>query len=820
MGNVLNDFRLGIRSLGKRPGFALVAILTLGLGIGASAAIFSVVNAVLIRKLPYTDSEGLVLVWERFQGLGLDTIPISASEYVDYRNENQVFEEVASYNTLDFNLTGQDEPERVSAAAVTASLFPLLGIRPQLGRTFDEAENQQGRDGVTVISNGLWRQRFGGDRQIIGRPILLNGRSYSVIGVMPVDFQFPLSLFGIKGVTFTQPAQLWVPTVFTRQQLAERTSRDYGLIGRLKPRSSLAAANADVQSIAARMQQRFPDNYPADGWGAAAVSLRDQVVGPMRPALLMLAAAVSLVLLIACGNVANLLLARAVSREKEVAIRMAVGASRWRILRQLMAESTVLSFSGGAVGLLLTFWGVDLLISYAAQTLPRVKETSVDWQVLAFSLAICAVSTVLFGLVPALRTSKPEFGESLKDRAQSGSGSPAKQRLGRAIVVVEFGLAVILLIAAGLVIRSLWRLQNVDPGFDPNNALTFELTLPREGFAERQSVAAFYQRALERIAALPGVKVAGGSTILPLSGSNSDEAFVIEGRMPQSINELADVEYRIITPDYFRALGVPLIRGRAFGTADNDKSTPVTIVNQALARRYFPDEDPIGKRVTTDDPRGSSAIWLTIVGVVGDVRHGGLAEEPEPEMYVVHQQYPVRGMNLVVRTASSSARLASAVKQEIAALDSSLPIYNTRTMDRVVSESIAQQRLSTALFGLFAAIAMVLASIGIYGVVSYNIGQRRHEIAIRRALGAERSEIMRMVIGEGMMLALAGVGMGLGLTLILARGLSRLLFGISHLDPLTYAAVPLVLLAVALVAIYVPARRATRVDPITALKYE
>jgi len=803
----------------KKPGFALVAVVTLGLGIGAGTAIFSVVDAVLLRDLPYSKPDQLVLVWERFLTFGLDKVPVSAAEYVDYRNENQVFDQIATYGTVDFNLTGQDQPERISGAAVTASLFPLLGVDPIAGRTFADEENQAGRDGVTVISNGLWRRRFAANPQIVGQSITLNGRSYSIIGVMPSGFQFPMSLYGIKGVTFTQPAELWVPLVFRPAQLKERGSRGYGVIGRLKPGETLSRAAADVESIAARMQQRFGDSYPADGWGAAAVSLKEQVVGRLRPVLVVLSVAVALVLLIACANVANLLLARALSREKEVAIRMAVGAGRWRIIRQLMAESAILSILGGVVGLLIAFWGIDLLVSFSAQTLPRVKDTSVDWRVLAFSLSVSVLTAILFGLVPALHTSKPDLGESLKERGQS-SGQGTRRRLARAIVVGEFAIAVTLLISAVLVIRSLWRLQNVNPGFDAKNVLAFDLTLPLEGFADRQSVAAFYQRALDRIRSLPGVEVAGASTILPLSGSNSDQSFVIEGRIPRRIEEVADVEYRVVTPDYFRALVIPILSGRSFQESDNDKAPGVTIVNQALARRYFQGEDPVGKRVTTDDPREPGAVWLTIVGVSGDVRHRGLAEEPEPEMYVAHQQYPDRRMSFVVRAAFSPDKAASAIKLEISALSPNLPVYNIRTLERLISESIAQQRLSTLLFGLFAAIAVALASIGIYGVMAYNVGQRSHEIAIRRALGAKRGEIMRIIIGQGMIMAAAGIGIGLGLALILGRSLSALLFGINYLDPATYATVPIGLAAFALLAIWVPARRAMRVDPISALKYE
>jgi predicted permease len=820
MGNLWQDVRYGIRMMLKRPGFTAIAVLALAVGIGANSAIFSVINAVLLRPLPYQNGDRLVLIWEKFTSQGLDRIPVSAPEFTEYREQNHVFEQVAAFDTNDFNLTGGETPERIPGATVSASLFSVLGVQPERGRTFLPEDNELGHDNVVLLGHGLWERRFGSDPNMIGKTIALNGRSYTVVGIMPPSFNFPLSLFDVQGVHFTQPAEVWTALAFTAAEMKARGSRELGVVGLLKMGVSPAQASAEVQNIAAGMMRQHPDSYPPEGWGAMAVSLQEQVVGRMRPMLLVLFAAVGLVLLIACANVANLMLARAAARQKEIAIRRAMGAGRLRLIRQLLTESILLSLLGGILGLLLALWGLDLLVSLGAETLPRLKEISLDGRVLGFTTFISVLTGALFGLAPALQASKLELAETLKEGGRSSSAASGNTRLRSLTVMAEFALSLMLLIAAGLAIKSFWRLANADPGFSPQNVLTLELSLPKASYATGRSVAAFYKQALERIRALPGVTAAGAATVLPLSGSNSDSSFVIEGKMPQSLTTFPDEEYRVVTPDYFRTMNIPLIKGRFFDEADHDQAPGAVIINQALARKYFAGEEPLGRRLTMDDPSNPAASWVTVVGIVGDIKHRGLNTEAKPELYVTHAQNPERSMTLVARTASSPSAVASAVRREIASLDKDLPVYNTRTMDQVISDSVAQQRLSTFLLGLFAALALTLTTVGIYGVISYTVAQRTHEIGVRMALGAQARDVLRLVVGQGMVMVLIGVGLGLAAAFGLTRLMSSLLYGVSATDPMIFVIVSLGLSLVALIACYVPARRATRVDPMTALRYE
>jgi predicted permease len=817
---LIQDLRYGARMLMKSPGFTFVAVLTLALGIGANTAIFSVVNGVLLRQLPYEEPERLALIWEKFSSWGLGQAPISASEFTDYRNQTHSFSSLAAFDTADFNLTGGDLPERVSGAQVSAGLFPLLGVKPQLGRAFSAEENEPGRDNVVLLSHGLWRRRFGADPGIIGRTLSLSDRSYTVIGVMPPSFQFPMSLFVIKGVTFTQPAELWTPVTFSADRLKARASRSLGVIGRLKPGVTLTQAGAEVQAIAYRMRQQYPESYPPEGWGAYAVSLHEQIVGRMRLPLLALLGAVSLVLLIACANVASLLLARSTVRRKEIAVRASLGASRRRIIRQLLTESLLLAFCGGGLGLLIALWGTDQLVSLSAQTLPRMKEVGLDGRVLGFTLAISILTGLVFGLMPVIEASKLDLNAVLKEGGRRATVSPGQRRLRSLIVAAEFALALTLLIGAGLLSRSFWRLQNVSPGFEPENVLTFQLSLPWKSYPGSQYVSAFFQQAIARIAHLPGVKAVGAASILPLSGSNSDEGFVIEGRPLRDLNDVSDEEFRVVTPDYFRAMGIPLIKGRFFNDADKADAPGVTIINQAFAERHFRGEDPVGKRLTRDDPRGSNVNWITIVGVVGDVRHSGLNVEAKPEFYIPHLQETRSSMTLAARVAADPASLSAAIRHEIRGLDAQLPVYNLRSMERIVDESVAAQRLSTLLIGGFAALALILAAIGIYGVMSYAVAQHTHEIGIRIALGARTPDVLKLVVTQGMKPALAGVAIGLAVSFGLTRLIRNLLFDVSATDPTTFVAITLVLTAIGLLACWIPARRATKVDPAVALRAE
>ena len=820
MRTLLQDIRYGLRMMLKNPGFTAVAVVALALGIGANTAIFSVINAVLLRQLPYEHPERLVLVWEKFLRQGLDKIPVSAPEFTDYRDQNRVFEQIAAFDTADFNLTGGDAPERVPGARVSATVFLLLGVKPQWGRTFLPEENEPGRDAVVLMSYGLWQRRFGSDPKLIGRTLALNNKNYTVVGIMPPGFHFPLSLFDIQGVEFTQPAELWTPISFTPTQMKQRGSRDFGVIGLLKPGVTLGQANAEVQTIADRMRQQYPDNYPPDGWGASVVSLHEQIVGRIRPTLLVLFAAVGFVLLIACANVANLLLARATARHKEIAIRTALGAGRWRLIRQLLTESILLSLLGGILGILLALWGIDTLVSYGSDTLPRIKEVGLDGRVLGFTLLISIVTGALFGLVPALQASKLDLTETLREGGRTSAGGAGHRRLRSLAIIAEFALALMLLVGAGLTIKSFWRLQKTDPGFNPQNVLTFQLSLPKAKYSEPKQIASFYRQIIERTGALPGVSAAGATVILPLSGSNTDSSFMIEGHMPQDPSRFPDEEIRVVTPDYFRTMSIPLLKGRYFTDADKEDAPGAVIINQALARKYLPGEDALGQRLTMDDPGKPTAKWLTIVGVVGNVKHRGLNVEAKPEFYLPHTLYPEASMTLVARTASDPAGLTSAIRKEVAALDSDLPVYNARTMEEVISDSVAPQRLSTLLLGLFAALALVLAAVGIYGVISYSVTQRTHEIGIRMALGAQTHDVLRLVIGHGMLLVAIGVSVGLLAALAMTRLMASLLYGVSAHDPLTFISIPALLILVAVLACYIPARRATRVDPMVALRYE
>jgi len=813
------DVRLGLRGMRRNPGFTSVAVITLALGVGATTAIFSVVDGVLLKPLPYRDPDRLVLIWEKFLRHGLPQIPVSAVEFTEYRDQNQVFEQTAAFDTVDFNLTGGDAPERIPGAVVSAEVFPLLGVEPLLGRAFLAEESEPGRDDVVVVGHGLWRRRFGSDPGLLGATLTLNGRGYTVVGVMPAGFQFPLSLFGIKGMQFTQPAELWTPVAFTPEQLKVRGSRSYGVIGRLKPGVTLARADAEVQTIANRMLRQYPGSYPPDGWGATAVSLHEQVVGDIRPALLVLLGTVGLVLMIGCANVANLLLARAASRQKEMSVRAALGASRARLVRQLLTETTLLALLAGGLGLLLAGLGTGLIVSFAPDTLPRVKEVSLDRSAFAFAALLSLLASAAFGAVPALQASKPDLDASLKGGG-GRANSPGHQRLRGLAVVMEFALALVLLVSAGLVIKSFWRLLQVAPGFDPQNVLTFELSLPPAKYARREEVDAFYRRLIERVRTLPGVRAVGAATILPLSGSNNDQAFIVEGRMPRDLSEVASVEFRAVTPDYFHAMGIPLLTGRDFTDADYDRAPAVAIVNQALARRHLPGGAALGKQFTMDDPRRPGARWLTVVGVAADVRHRGLNVEAEPEVYVPHSQYPRSSMAVVARTASDPADAAAAIRREVAGLDADLPLYNTRAMGQIVSESIARQRLSTLLLAVFAAVALGMAAVGIYGVMSLTTAQRTREIGIRMALGAPAGGVLTLIVGQGMRLALIGMGVGLAASLALTRLMRSLLFGVGAADPLTFIAVPALLASVALVACYLPARRAMKADPLRALRSE
>jgi putative ABC transport system permease protein len=815
---MLQNLRLAFRSLVRTPGFTLVAVITVALAIAANTAVFSLVNALLIRPLPFKAPESLVLLFERFSGQGLDQIPVSAPEYLDWEKQTRSYERIAAFNFADFNLTGGDMPERIQGAVVTPSLFPVLGVQPIKGRVFNESEFGEGNDGVVVISERLWRRRFNSDPQFVGTQVSVNGRSFTVVGVMPTNFEFPLPLFGVQGGTFAERADMWKPIAFTKAELESRGSRSYGVVGRLKPGVTLAQAQAEADTIVANWHPLFPDNYePATKFGAAIYPLHNLVIGGMRPALMILLGAVAMVLLIACANLTTMLLARAGAREREFAIRLALGAGRMQLVRQMLGESILLALIGGTAGVMLAVWGLNLLRSIGTQTVPRLAEVNLDLRVLLVTLGTAVATGIIIGLIPALATGKPELTEALKEGGRGSTSGLRRNRLRNALVIAEVALALVLLVGASLLMKSFVRLQDVHPGFAPKNVLTMEVALPLLKYPRGKPVADFYAEATRRVKALPGVEAAAFTSILPLSGTNSDSSFAIEGRDPTVEKVYPDEEIRDVTPEYFSVLKVPLLQGRFFNDGDQFDGPGVVIANNAFAKKWFPNQEAVGKRITFDDPRKPDVKWHTVVGLVGDMRHRGLDLEPKPEYYLAHNQRPYRGMILTVRSAQDPRSLTSAIRREISRLDPDLPAANVRTLEQVTADSIAPRRLSVVLIGVFAAVALVLASVGIYGVMSFLVVQRTHEIGVRMALGAQRADVLRLVIGRAAKLVLMGTAIGLILGVFSSRALRSLLYNVGAFDLMTFISVTLALIVVSLLASYIPAVRATRADPMIAL---
>ncbi len=803
METLLKDIRYGIRMLTKKPGFTLVAVITLALGIGANAAIFSVVNAVLLRPLPYKEPGRLMLIRET----KLPQFPefsVSPGNFLDWKAQNTVFERLVAMNGSSFNLIGTGDPERLRGTLVTDGFFATFGATPQLGRDFLPEEDQPGRNFVVVLSNGFWQRRFGGDPKIVNQTITLNGQSYTVIGVMPASFRY-----GGRDV------DLWTPIAFTAQQAQNHGGHYLQVVGRLKPGVSVEQARTEMVAIAGRLATQYPDANT--GWSVKLGPMLEFAVRDIKPALLVLLAAVAFVLLIACANVANLLLARAAGRQKEIAIRTAMGAGRWRIVRQLLTESVLLSLTGGLVGLLLAKWGMDLLLKLAPQNLPRMSDVSLDGRALGFTAAITLLTGIVFGLVPALQSSKPNLNEVMKDAGRGSTEGGRRQLIRSSLVVLEVASALVLLVGAGLMIKSFWKLQQVDPGFKPDNALTASVTLPRRKYPEADKQAAFFKQLIENVATLPGVKAVGAGNVIPLSDDDYVLGFVIDGRPPLPPGSSQSTNYYAVSADYFKAMGIPLLRGRVFTDQDTKDTTRVAVINETMAKKFFPDEDPIGKRIhVTNGP----TTFREIVGIVGDVKHYGLDQTTTLQTYEPYMQRPDTYMSLVVRTAGDPTSLSSAIRNEVLKLDKEQPVSTITTLDKLVSTSIAQQKFSMLLLGVFAAVAMLLAAIGIYGVLSYAVTQRTHEIGIRMALGAGRRDVLRLVVGHGMILAGIGVALGLGAAFLLTRLMSTLLFNVNATDPLTFGVIALLLASIALLACWIPARRATKVDPMIALRYE
>jgi putative ABC transport system permease protein len=818
MENLFYDFRYGFRTLIKNPAFSIVGILAVMLGTGANSAIFSVVNAILLRPLAFNEPERLVMVWGNNVKSGVPQYPLSVLDFLDYREHNQVFEELASFSYEDYNLSTGDDPEHVSGSIVSANFFSLVGVNPMLGRSFLPREDEAGADRVVIISHGLWKRRFGADPDFVGHTIQLNGASFTVAGVMPSNFQSPNA---------QDNPQVWVPMSFDGAdpfripasgggtEFKNRTHRFLIGVARLKPDVTISQAQSDMEMVARQIEEQHPDINT--GLSVNIVSLHKQIIGNIKPALLVLLAAVGSVLLIACANVANLLLSRAAARQKEFAVRAALGASRFRLIRQLLTESLMLALIGGALGLLLAFAGIKLLLSLNPPNIPRLGEIDVDIRVLGFTLLVSILTGIIFGLAPALQASNPDLNETLKEASRGSTGGRGRKRIRGLLVISEIVVTTVLLIIAGLMIKSFWSLQNVNPGFSPDNTLTMMVNLAPGKYRENYQISGFYEQLLKRIETLPGVRSVGAVTNLPLTSTVVRFRFTIDGRPPATTGERLVATTGAVNSTYFQAIGIPLLKGRPFSEQDRDKSPPVLIINDTMARRYWPGEDPIGRRLTLPSLGGISR---EVVGVVGDIKHSGLDTESGAQIYLPYLQQPWNFMSLVVRTQSNPARMAGVIRHEITALDANQSAYDVKTMQQVVSESVSQPRLYTLLLGVFAAVAMILAAVGIYGVMNYLVSQRVHEIGIRMALGAQAMEIFKMIVGQGMLLALTGVVIGVVAAFLGTRAMESLLFGVSTRDLTTFLGIPMMLAAIAFLSIYIPARRAMKVDPMVALRQE
>jgi len=799
MDSLIKDIRFGFRSLSKRPGFTAIALIALALGIGANTAIFSLVNAVVLRPLPFPEPDRLVWVWGNIRNGG-NRASVSPLDFLDYREQNKTLENLAATMQLPVNVTGNGDPERLNASAVTGNYFQTFGVTPVLGRGFTLENEKTGQDHVTVLSHDFWQRRFGGDPGIINKTIVLNGKATQVLGVMGRDVNLP------------QAAELWVPLTFDDPEMKMRKAHFLRPIGRMKPGVSLTQAQADLDLIAAQLEKQYPDSNT--GWNTRLVSLREQLLGGSRTFVLILFGAVGLVLLIACANVANLLLVRAASRQKEIALRTALGASRPRIMRQMITESILLAIMGGALGALLARFGVDLLVSFSQNTLPPTVTVGVDATVLLFTFLISLATGLLFGLAPAFRTLQVNLIESLKEGVRGAGESGLRNRTRNVLVVVESAIAVMLLIGAGLLVRSLIALQGVDPGFDANNVLTMRLDLARNKYDTPEKTANFLTELQTRVGSLPGVETVGVISELPLSGQLNDLPFTVEGRPAVTIDQAFGADFRRVNQNYFSALRIPFLRGRNFTEQELRQEEKPIIVSQQLVAQVFPNEDPLGKRLI-------SAIGDTrheIIGVVGDIRHNSLGSPPVPTMYFPTIETPFT--NLAIRTKSDPLSVAAGVRKEIQAIDPDQPVAAVRPMASWVEQSVAAQRYSTMVLGLFAMLAVVLAATGIYGVMSYTVAQRTHEIGVRMALGARQHDVLKLVVRQGMMLAVIGVALGLIGAFALTRVMSTLLFQVTAKDPVTFVVVAVLLMAVAFVACFVPALRATKVDPLVALRYE
>jgi len=805
MDSLLHDIRFGLRSLKSAPATAGIAILALALGIGANTAIFSVVNGVLLKPLPYPQPDRLVLLYASNPQAGYPRFSSSPPDFDDWRRQSRVFDGLAAMRMSSMNLTGRAEPEVLDTGRVSADFFSLLRLRPFLGRVFRPDEDTDAGRHVAFLSHGFWQRRFGGDPKVIGQSLSLDGESYTVVGVAPPGFDFP------------RKRDLWLPLALDWAK-ENRGNHFLSVVGRLRPGVPVGQAQAEMSGIAARLEKQYP-GYD-QGWGIVVLPLQQVVVEKIRPALLVLLGVVAAVLLIACLNVANLLLARLAARGREISIRTALGAGRLRLIRQLLTESVLLALAGGALGLLLAFWGTRALLALNPAVIPRAEAIGLDGRVLVFTLALSVAAGLVFGLFPALQDPGAHLHESLKEGGRAVAGGHRGRHARQLLALLEVAIALVLLVVAGVLLHSFARLSAVDPGFHPGGVLTLDVSPPRYKYPDPARLGIFYRQLLERVRALPGVERAAASSPLPLSGRNNILIFEVFGRPPAPADHPLTAVVRSVSPDYFRTLGVRLVRGRLLDDHDTLEVPPSIVVNQTMAAKIWPGQDPLGQRLTFDDPTDKKALWQTVVGVVGDVKQQSLAEETSLEIDQAQAQVPAPYTTLVVRSGSDPQALATPIRRAVLGLDPDLPVFRVQTLDAVVAESLAQNRMSTALLGLFAALALVLAAVGVYGVISYSVAQRTHEMGIRMALGAARGDVLRLVIRQGMTLVAIGLGLGLLGAFFATRVISGLVFGVSPRDPVTFVLVPLALTLVALLANYLPARRATEVDPLVALRQE
>jgi putative ABC transport system permease protein len=811
METVLADVRYGCRLILRNPLFSTVVVLVLALGIGANTAIFSLLNAVLLKPLPYDDADRLVVMWQRFTNIGIpkDQNSTSAPEYADIRRLQQSFSDMAAVQNASFNILVGDMPERVVGEVVSPGYFRVLGVEAFLGRTFLDEEEQQGKDAVVVIAHGLWQRRFASDPGLVGRTLNLSGRPHQVIGIAPPDFKDP-----------QQPdTEMWTALSFTPAQLTQRGSHFLTVYARLEGGVTLAQARGDMDRVAQRIVEEAA-NYPYKQYDYTILinPLLEEVVGDIRPALMMLMGAVGLVLLIACTNVANLLLVRASAREREIGIRTALGAGRGRLIRQMLTESVVLSLAGAVVGIVLARLGVSALASMAAQSFPRLAETRIDLTALSFTIAAALATGIVFGLVPAFQTARAEAQDALKEGALTTTASRGRLRLRQVLVMAEVALSLLLLVGAGLLIKSFMQLQRVDAGFDSSRVLTMRVSVPAARYPQPEQVRSFYREVLRRVSALPGVVHVGGGNGLPLSGIGGSGTTTVD--KPALTQEEAgpEADQRFVTPGYFEAMGMTMVRGRAFDERDTETSQLVAIIDESMARTFFAGDDPIGQRVKLGLRSTQQQPWRTIVGVVKHVRYRTLEEPSRVQLYLPHAQLPVTGMSLAVKTNVEPRTLAAAIQREVTAIDSEQPVWSIRTMEEMTAASVMRRQLIMTLLTLFAGIALLLAAVGIYGVISYWVTQRSHEIGIRVAIGASRLDVLKMVMGQSLSVVLLGVAAGLGGAIVLTRLMATLLFDVSALDVPTFATYSAGLILVGLIASYLPARRATRIDPMKVLR--